>query len=41
MFIPDSYKNENQEEIRAFLVQNSFGTLVNQTNGKLCATRIS
>jgi transcriptional regulator len=40
MFIPDSCKNENQEEIRAFLIQNSFGILINQTNGKLCATHI-
>jgi transcriptional regulator len=40
MFIPDIYKNENEEEIRTFLVQNSFGVLVNQTNGKLCATHI-
>ncbi|MFT7335026.1 MAG: transcriptional regulator [Porticoccaceae bacterium] len=40
MFISDIYKNENQEEIRAFLIQNSFGILVNQTNGKLCATHI-
>lgn len=40
MFIPDIYKNENQEEIRTFLVQNSFGILVNQTDGKLCATHI-
>jgi transcriptional regulator len=40
MFIPDIYKNENQEEIRAFLVKYSFGILVNQNNGKLCATHI-
>lgn len=40
MFIPDIYKNENQEEIRTFLIQNSFGILVNQTDGKLCATHI-
>jgi transcriptional regulator len=40
MFIPDIYKNENQEEIRAFLATYSFGILVNQTNGKLCATHI-
>jgi transcriptional regulator len=40
MFIPDSYKNGNPEEIRAFLIENSFGILVNQTNGKLCATHI-
>ena len=31
---------ENQEEIRTFLIQNSFGILVNQTEGKLCATHI-
>jgi transcriptional regulator len=40
MFIPDIYKNGNQEEIRAFLIQNSFGLLVNRTNEKLCATHI-
>jgi transcriptional regulator len=40
MFISDIYKNENQEEIRAFLVKYGFGILVNQTNGKLCATHI-
>jgi transcriptional regulator len=40
MFIPDIYKNENQEEIKKFLQENSFGILINQTNGKLCATHI-
>lgn len=40
MYTPDLYKNENQEEIRAFLRENSFGILINQTNGKLCATHI-
>lgn len=40
MFTPDNYKNENQEEIKAFLTQNSFGILINQTNGKLWATHI-
>lgn len=40
MYIPDIYKNENQEEIKDFLHKNSFGILVNQTNGKLCATHI-
>lgn len=40
MYIPDIYKNENQEEIKDFLRNNSFGILVNQTNGKLCATHI-
>lgn len=40
MYIPDIYKNENQEEIKDFLNKNSFGILINQTNGKLCATHI-
>jgi transcriptional regulator len=40
MYTPDLYKNENPEEIRAFLKENSFGILINQTNGKLCATHI-
>ena len=40
MYIPDIYKNENLEEINAFLKENSFGILINQTEGKLCATHI-
>lgn len=40
MFIPDLYKNENQEAIRNFLKANAFGILINQTNGKLWATHI-
>lgn len=40
MFIPDIYKNENQEEIHTFLQANSFGILFNQTEGKLTATHI-
>ncbi|OAB26268.1 negative transcriptional regulator, PaiB family [Flavobacterium fryxellicola] len=40
MYIPDIYKNENQQEIRKFLQENSFGILINQSNGKLCATHI-
>ena len=40
MYIPDLYKNENQEEINAFLQANSFGILINQTEGKLTATHI-
>jgi len=40
MYIPDIYKNENQEEINDFLQKNSFGILVNQTHGKLWATHI-
>ena len=40
MYTPDIYKNENQEEIKKFLEENSFGILINQTNGKLWATHI-
>ena len=40
MYTPDIYKNENQEEIEKFLRENSFGILINQTNGKLWATHI-
>ena len=40
MCTPEIYKNENQEEIKKFLQENSFGILINQTNGKLWATHI-
>ena len=40
MYTPTIYKNENQDEIKQFLQENSFGILVNQTEGKLCATHI-
>lgn len=40
MYIPDIFKNENEAEIKEFLDKNSFGILVNQTNGKLTATHI-
>jgi transcriptional regulator len=40
MFTPDIYRNDNKEEIHAFLQENSFGILINQTEGKLCATHI-
>lgn len=40
MYIPDLYKNENQTEITQFLLEHSFGILVNRTNGKLWATHI-
>jgi transcriptional regulator len=40
MYIPDLYKNENEEQIKDFLQKNSFGILVNQCNGKLWATHI-
>lgn len=38
MYIPELYKNENQEDIQNFLHQNGFAILVNQTDGKLWAT---
>lgn len=40
MYIPEYYKNENLEEVNNFLVENSFGILINQLNGKLTATHI-
>lgn len=40
MYIPELYKNENQEEISNFIHENGFAILVNQTNGKLWATHI-
>jgi len=40
MYIPEQYKNENLPEIKDFLRHNSFGILVNQTDGKLWATHI-
>jgi transcriptional regulator len=40
MYTPDLYKNENREDIHAFLQENSFGILINQTHGKLTATHI-
>ena len=40
MYIPEHYRNENQEDIKNFIHQNGFGILINQTNGKLWATHI-
>lgn len=40
MYIPELYKNENQQDIQNFIHQNGFGILINQTNGKLWATHI-
>jgi transcriptional regulator len=40
MYIPELYKNENQQDIQNFIHQNGFAILVNQTNGKLWATHI-
>jgi transcriptional regulator len=38
MYIPDLYKNENQQDIEQFLNENGFAILINQTNGKLWGT---
>ena len=40
MYIPHHYKNENLEEIKEFIRQNSFGILVNQLDGIPWATHI-
>jgi transcriptional regulator len=40
MYIPELYKNENRQEIEAFIHKNGFAILVNQTDGKLWATHI-
>lgn len=40
MYIPELYKNENQEEIRQFIHENGFALLINQVNGKPWATHI-
>lgn len=40
MYIPEIYKNENPEDIRAFLKENAFGILVTHKDGKSCATHI-
>jgi transcriptional regulator len=40
MYIPELYKNENQQDIQNFIHQNGFGILINQTDGKLWATHI-
>ena len=40
MYVPNYFKNENLEEVKSFLIENSFGILINQTNGKLTGTHI-
>ena len=40
MYIPHHYKNENIDEVKDFIAQNSFGILVNQVDGKPWATHI-
>lgn len=40
MYIPHHYKNENLDEVKAFIKENSFGILVNQVDGRPWATHI-
>jgi transcriptional regulator len=40
MYIPAHYKNENLDEVREFIKQNSFGILVNQVNDRPWASHI-
>lgn len=40
MYIPNHFKQQNLEEIKSFLQQNSFGILVSQVNNKPWATHI-
>ena len=40
MYIPEIYKNNNPEEVRAFLKENAFGILVTHSEGKSIATHI-
>lgn len=40
MYIPEQYKNENQQDIQNFIHYNGFGILVNQTDGRPWATHI-
>jgi transcriptional regulator len=40
MYIPNIFNQENAEEIKSLIYQNSFGILVSQVNGKPWATHI-
>lgn len=40
MYTPEIYKNNDRAEINNFIDKNSFGILVNQTDGRLWATHI-
>ena len=40
MYIPHYYNNENLDEVKDFIKQNSFGILINQLDGKPWATHI-
>jgi len=38
MFITNTYKNENIEEVKNFLRENSIGILISQFDGKITGT---
>jgi len=40
MYIPNDYRNEKIEEVKDFLIQNSFGILINTVDGKPWGTHI-
>lgn len=40
MYIPQDYKNEDLKDVQEFIINNSFGILINYTNGKPWATHI-
>jgi transcriptional regulator len=40
MYIPQHYKNENIGEVKEFIINNSFGILINHQDGKPWATHI-
>ena len=40
MYIPKIYENQNLEEVKQFIQENSFGILVSQQDGKSMATHI-
>lgn len=40
MYIPHYYKNEDLKEVKKFIIDNSFGILINQVDGKPWATHI-
>jgi len=40
MYIPRIFKNENEEDVKQFLIDNSFGILVTSQKSELLATHI-
>lgn len=40
MYIPEIYKNNNQQEVENFIIDNGFGIVVSQNNSKISATHV-